>query len=71
MRTVAAPVRDEADSGADSGTAGVLSGEAMYDIPPLEEPGEGELLISSHSRTDLVFDLRGRRRKPRLSGSGD
>jgi ferredoxin-NADP reductase len=26
-------------------TTGVLSGAAAYDVPPLEEPGEGELLI--------------------------
>ena len=39
-------------------TTGVLSGEAAYDIPPLEEPGEGELLICSAQPTaDLVLDL--------------
>ncbi len=39
-------------------TTGVLSGEAAYDIPPLEEPGDGELLICSARPTaDLVLDL--------------
>jgi ferredoxin-NADP reductase len=36
----------------------VLSGEASYDTPPLEEPGEQELLICSARPTaDLVLDL--------------
>ncbi len=36
----------------------VLSGEASYEIPPLEAPGEGELLICSAQPTaDLVIDL--------------
>jgi ferredoxin len=39
-------------------TTGVLSGAAAYDVPPLEEPGEGELLICSAQPTaDLVLDL--------------
>jgi len=39
-------------------TTGVLSGEATYDVPPLEEPGDGELLIcSAHPTADLVLDL--------------
>jgi ferredoxin-NADP reductase len=36
----------------------VLSGEASYETPPLEAPGEGELLICSAQPTaDLVIDL--------------
>jgi ferredoxin-NADP reductase/MOSC domain-containing protein YiiM len=36
----------------------VLSGAASYEIPPLEAPGEGELLICSAQPTsDLVIDL--------------
>jgi ferredoxin len=36
----------------------VLSGEASYVIPPLEAPGEDELLICSARPTaDLVVDL--------------
>ena len=36
----------------------VLSGQASYDTPPLEAPGEGELLICSAQPTaDLVIDL--------------
>jgi ferredoxin len=36
----------------------VLSGEASYEAPPLEEPGDGELLICSARPTaDLVLDL--------------
>ena len=36
----------------------VLSGEASYDTPPLEAPGEDELLICSAQPTaDLVIDL--------------
>jgi ferredoxin-NADP reductase/MOSC domain-containing protein YiiM len=36
----------------------VLSGEASYEIPPLEAPGEGELLIcSAQPLADLVIDL--------------
>ncbi|WP_027861675.1 MOSC and FAD-binding oxidoreductase domain-containing protein [Marmoricola sp. URHB0036] len=36
----------------------VLSGEASYDVPPLEPPGDGELLIcSARPTTDLVLDL--------------
>ena len=36
----------------------VLSGEASYEAPPLEEPGDGELLICSACPTaDLVLDL--------------
>jgi ferredoxin-NADP reductase/MOSC domain-containing protein YiiM len=36
----------------------VLSGEASYEIPPLEAPGENELLICSAQPTaDLVIDL--------------
>jgi ferredoxin len=38
--------------------AAVLSGEASYHTPPLETPGEGELLICSAQPTaDLVIDL--------------
>ncbi len=37
---------------------GVLSGEASYETPPLEAPGEDELLICSARPTaDLVLDL--------------
>ena len=36
----------------------VLSGEASYDVPPLEPPGDSELLIcSARPTTDLVLDL--------------
>jgi ferredoxin-NADP reductase len=36
----------------------VLSGEASYETPPLEAPGDGELLICSAQPTaDLVIDL--------------
>lgn len=36
----------------------VLSGEASYDAPPLEDPGAGELLIcSAQPTTGLVLDL--------------
>ncbi len=36
----------------------VLSGQASYETPPLEAPGEGELLICSAQPTaDLVIDL--------------
>jgi ferredoxin-NADP reductase len=35
-----------------------LSGDAAYDVPPLEEPGADELLIcSSRPTSDLVVDL--------------
>ena len=37
---------------------GVLAGEASYEIPPLEAPGEDELLICcSRPTADLVIDL--------------
>jgi ferredoxin-NADP reductase/MOSC domain-containing protein YiiM len=37
---------------------GLLSGDASYDVPPLEPPGESELLICSvHPTTDVVIDL--------------
>jgi ferredoxin-NADP reductase len=36
----------------------VLSGAAAYDVPPLESPGDDELLICSvHPTEDLVIDL--------------
>ena len=36
----------------------VLSGEASYETPPLEAPGDDELLIcSSRPTADLVIDL--------------
>jgi len=36
----------------------VLSGEASYDVAPLEDPGRDELLICSATpRNDLVVDL--------------
>jgi ferredoxin-NADP reductase len=36
----------------------VLAGEASYDVPPLEPPGDDELLIcSAQPTTDLVLDL--------------
>jgi ferredoxin-NADP reductase/MOSC domain-containing protein YiiM len=39
-------------------TTAVLSGEASYEPPPLEAPGDDELLIcSSRPTTDLVLDL--------------
>jgi ferredoxin len=39
-------------------TTAVLSGEAAYETPPLEAPGQDELLIcSSRPTTDLVLDL--------------
>jgi ferredoxin-NADP reductase/MOSC domain-containing protein YiiM len=39
-------------------TTAVLSGEASYDIPPLEPPGDSELLIcSAQPAADLVLDL--------------
>ena len=37
---------------------GVLSGRATYSTPPLEPPGDGQLLICSATpRDDLVLDL--------------
>ena len=37
---------------------GVLAGEAAYETPPLEAPGEDELLICcSRPTADLVIDL--------------
>jgi hypothetical protein len=37
---------------------GRLSGQASYVTPPLEPPGDDELLIcSSRPTTDLVLDL--------------